>query len=82
MDAPESNIRAIQGLVRSRKARKILKFKRHLAHYRKEQKCINKHLLHQLIIRSTRDQESQYMHRYAYGKIEVDQIVKYIGIAE
>ncbi|CDW78606.1 UNKNOWN [Stylonychia lemnae] len=78
----QSKIIKIQGMIRTRIAKKRVKFMILLRKLRIKQFFIRNLRSQGLINREIRDKETYYVQRYALAKVEIDSIMKYIQKAE
>jgi hypothetical protein len=75
-------VRKIQGLIRTRIALKRAKFFRFIKSLRFKQQVFKYFKFRTILSRVNREKETYLLQRYALAKVEVDQIMKYVQMAE
>ena len=76
------DVRRLQGLVRGKISRNQARFQQSLQMLRLKQMVIKHCKLRTLVSRINREKETYFLQRYAFAKVEVDQIMKYIQKTE
>lgn len=78
----KNQVSKIQGLIRSKLAKKKARFLSIINKFRIRQRVIRYLRVRTLISRANREKETYFVSRYALAKVEVDQIMKYVQKAE